>query len=121
MAVKVCTVFFILASVVCSTAESSSASSDMSVGSEVARSLTKKCNRMGGDCIGEDNELMIDSKMNRRSLFQPKKHISYDALKRKPIPCHKRGKSYYDCTIASQANPYHRSCSIITHCARIFR
>ncbi|KAI3919078.1 hypothetical protein MKW98_016631 [Papaver atlanticum] len=122
MAVKVCMVFFLLAAVVCLLAESSLTSSDMSSGGEVARSLTQKCNRMGGDCIGEDNDqLMVDSKINRRWSFQPKRHISYDAIKKDWVPCSKRGRSYYDCTKASKANPYNRGCTVATHCARIIR
>ncbi|XP_026440313.1 protein RALF-like 4 [Papaver somniferum] len=121
MAVKVCMFWIFLAAVACLIAESSSTSSDMLVGGEVARSLTQRCNREGGDCIGENNELIVDSKINRRSLFQPKRHISYDAIKKDWIPCSKRGRSYYDCTKASQANPYNRGCTVATHCARIIR
>ncbi|MCL7023667.1 hypothetical protein MKW94_024215 [Papaver nudicaule] len=118
MAVKVCMVFFILA-MVCLIAGSSTSSSDVVVG--VARSSTQTCDGLVGDCINGENELMVDSRIHRRSLFHPKDHISYEAIKKNSAPCGHRGRSYYGCTKASKANPYRRGCSVITHCARIIR
>ncbi|MCL7029005.1 hypothetical protein MKW94_007452 [Papaver nudicaule] len=117
MAVKVCMVLFILA-MVCLIAGSSTSSSDVVVG--VARSSTQTCDGLG-DCINGENELMVDSRIHRRSLFHPKDHISYEAIKKNSAPCGHRGRSYYGCTKASKANPYRRGCSVITHCARIIR
>ncbi|OWM77446.1 hypothetical protein CDL15_Pgr016843 [Punica granatum] len=71
-----------------------------------------------GDLIGEDNELMLDSEINRRQLAQ-KRYISYGALKKNSIPCNRRGQSYYNCTKQKKANPYRRGCSAITHCKRM--
>ncbi|MCL7030347.1 hypothetical protein MKW94_029749 [Papaver nudicaule] len=120
MAGKVSIVFFILA-VICLTAESSTSSSDMVVVG-VARSSTQTCNGLVGECIDGHNELIMDSEIHRRSLFKPKRgYISYEAIKKNSAPCGHRGRTYYGCTKASKANPYHRGCSVITHCARIIR
>ena len=71
-----------------------------------------------GDLVGEDNEMMMDSESNRRTLAGRKKYISYGALRANQIPCGRRGQSYYDCQKRKQANPYRRGCNRITHCAR---
>ncbi|CAI8618235.1 unnamed protein product [Vicia faba] len=71
-----------------------------------------------GDLVGEDNEMMMDSESNRRTLAGRKRYISYGALRANQIPCGRRGQSYYDCQRRKQANPYRRGCNRITHCAR---
>ncbi|XP_026451481.1 protein RALF-like 4 [Papaver somniferum] len=120
MAVKVCLVFFVLAMAGLIAESSTSASpDDMVVG--VTRSSTQTCDGLVGKCVDEHYELMMDSKVNRRSLFQPKRHISYEALKKNIRYCGKPGMSYYDCHKPKEANPYTRGCSILTHCARIIR
>ncbi|XP_026419785.1 protein RALF-like 19 [Papaver somniferum] len=118
MAFKVCTIFFLLA-MACLIAESSISASPDDMVEGVTRSSTQTCNGLIGECIDEENELMMDSKISRRSLFQPKRHISYEALKKNRAYCGKPGMSYYDCHKPKQANPYTRGCSILTHCARI--
>lgn len=71
-----------------------------------------------GDLLGEDEELMMDSEINRRQIAQ-KRYISYGALKKNSIPCNRRGQSYYNCKGMKKANPYRRGCSVITHCQRM--
>ncbi|PIA35232.1 hypothetical protein AQUCO_03600121v1 [Aquilegia coerulea] len=77
----------------------------------------KTCNGLVGECIDQDEEMMIDSEMVRRSL-RARRFISYDALKKNNVPCGTRGASYYRCGQASRINPYRRSCSRITFCQR---
>ncbi|XP_018852452.1 protein RALF-like 19 [Juglans regia] len=79
---------------------------------------TGSCNGVVGDCIGEENEMLMDSH-HGRDLAQRKKYISYGALKANSVPCGRRGNSYYNCQKRKRANPYKRSCNAITHCARI--
>ncbi|KAK1388880.1 hypothetical protein POM88_017058 [Heracleum sosnowskyi] len=67
-----------------------------------------------GDCMREEEEMMI----SRRMLSQGSQYISYSALSKDSVPCDYRGHSYYNCGSAGQANPYSRSCSVITQCAR---
>ncbi|KAK2436667.1 hypothetical protein P8452_32929 [Trifolium repens] len=71
-----------------------------------------------GDLIGEDNEMLMESDFSRRTLAGRRKYISYGALKADQVPCGRRGQSYYDCQQRSQANPYRRGCTKVTHCAR---
>jgi len=72
-----------------------------------------------GDLIGDDNEMLMDSESNRRTLAgRKRRYISYGALKANNIPCGQKGRSYYDCNARGQANPYRRGCTAITHCAR---
>ena len=71
-----------------------------------------------GDLIGEDNEKLLDSETNRRTLAGRQKYISYGSLKADQVPCGRRGQSYYDCQQRGKANPYRRSCTKATHCAR---
>ncbi|XP_027347887.1 protein RALF-like 19 [Abrus precatorius] len=72
-----------------------------------------------GDLIGEDNEMMLDSESNRRTLAaRRQRYISYAALRANQVPCGRRGRSYYSCQQRGRANPYRRGCSVITHCAR---
>ncbi|KAF5191553.1 Rapid alkalinization factor [Thalictrum thalictroides] len=77
----------------------------------------KTCNGLVGECIDQDEEMSIDSEMVRRSL-KTRRFISYNALRRNSVPCNTRGASYYRCGRASKVNPYRRSCSRITLCAR---
>lgn len=73
-----------------------------------------------GDLIGEENEMLMDSETNRRTLAarRRQKYISYGSLKAGQTPCGRRGQSYYDCQKRGRANPYRRQCTAITHCAR---
>jgi len=77
-----------------------------------------QCSGSIGECLDEDEEMLMDSESNRRSLWWKRTYISYGALARNRVPCQKRGVSYYNCRRGSQANPYHRGCSRITRCAR---
>ncbi|KAG2683780.1 hypothetical protein I3843_10G050000 [Carya illinoinensis] len=79
---------------------------------------TGSCNGAVGDCIGKENEMLMDSH-HGRDLAQRRKYISYGALKANSVPCGRRGNSYYNCQKRKRANPYKRSCNVITHCARI--
>ncbi|XP_023903079.1 protein RALF-like 19 [Quercus suber] len=84
--------------------------------------LTKygTCDGAIGECIGEENEMLMDShpsRMLRRRRRQ--RFISYGALRANSVPCGRRGHSYYNCNRRHRANPYRRGCNIITHCARI--
>ncbi|KAI5662541.1 hypothetical protein M9H77_21864 [Catharanthus roseus] len=81
--------------------------------------MNKSCiNGNVGDCIDEDEEMMMDSEITRRTLAAQKRYISYDAMKKNSIPCSKRGNSYYHCTGHQKANPYSRSCTQISRCPR---
>ncbi|KAE7995717.1 hypothetical protein FH972_000487 [Carpinus fangiana] len=71
-----------------------------------------------GECIGEEAELLMESHQSRL-LAGRHKFISYAALRANSIPCGRRGNSYYNCQKRHKANPYRRTCSRITHCARI--
>jgi hypothetical protein len=48
-------------------------------------------------------------------------YISYGALMANSVPCSTAGASYYGCASSSSgpANPYSRSCTFITACARV--
>ncbi|KAL1569901.1 hypothetical protein AAHA92_01318 [Salvia divinorum] len=69
------------------------------------------------DAIDMDEEMMMESESARRQLGRAG-YISYGALSRNKIPCNKRGRSYYNCRNHQQANPYNRSCTRATRCAR---
>ncbi|XP_020221298.1 protein RALF-like 19 [Cajanus cajan] len=71
-----------------------------------------------GDLIGDDNEMLLDSESNRRTLGSRQRYISYGALRANNVPCGRHGRSYYNCQQRGRANPYSRGCSRITHCAR---
>jgi hypothetical protein len=75
-----------------------------------------RCEGLIGECFEED-EMQMDSEINRRFLAG-RTYISYAALRANSVPCSKRGSSYYNCRSTSQANPYQRSCTTITRCAR---
>ncbi|KAJ0977393.1 hypothetical protein J5N97_012867 [Dioscorea zingiberensis] len=83
---------------------------------------SKTCNSIIGDCVGDDEEMDMDSETNRRSLMYARRgrasFISYGALMRNRVPCSRRGHSYYNCRQGRRANPYRRGCSVITRCAR---
>ncbi|KMZ64668.1 Rapid alkalinization factor 2 [Zostera marina] len=84
----------------------------------------KTCNTFDsliGDCI--DDEEDMESESSRRVLRgrKHKRYISYGALKKNKTPCNRRGQSYYTCAKSGRANPYHRSCTVITRCARAIR
>lgn len=75
-----------------------------------------RCEGSIGECF-EDDEMQMDSEINRRVLAG-RSYISYRALRANSVPCSRRGASYYNCRSTSQANPYRRSCTRITRCAR---
>ncbi|XP_042499315.1 protein RALF-like 19 [Macadamia integrifolia] len=89
------------------------------------------CNGLvGGECISEANEEMMmmimdsdddDDDVVRRGLYRRRRYISYEALKANKIPCRRPGQSYYDCRKNLKINPYRRSCTMATHCARDLR
>lgn len=74
--------------------------------------------KIGRECLWEDQEMEMDSEINRRILAVQKKYISYEALKRDEVPCFKPGASYYNCHAPVPAHPYVRGCTIITGCER---
>lgn len=74
-----------------------------------------------GDCIDDGDEMGMDSEENRRILAEHKRYISYAALKKNTTPCNQRGQSYYNCSKGGKANPYQRSCTVITRCSRSIR
>ncbi|KAE9607212.1 hypothetical protein Lal_00025835 [Lupinus albus] len=71
-----------------------------------------------GDLIGDDNEELLDSEANRRTLWGRRRYIGYNSLRANQVPCGSRGRSYYNCQRRGRANPYRRGCTAITHCAR---
>ncbi|KAG9444796.1 hypothetical protein H6P81_016136 [Aristolochia fimbriata] len=72
-----------------------------------------------GECSGQDELIDLDSEINRRNvILDGKRGISYDALRNDSVRCSQRGASYYGCESGREANPYKRSCSIITKCDR---
>ncbi|RDX77752.1 Protein RALF-like 19, partial [Mucuna pruriens] len=73
---------------------------------------------MRDDLIADDNENLLDTESNRRTLEGQQRYISYGALRSNQVPCGNRGRSYYNCQQRGRANPYNRGCSTITHCAR---
>lgn len=75
-----------------------------------------RCQGSIGECL-EDEEMQMDSESNRRVLAS-RTYISYAALRANSVPCTKSGSSYYNCKSTTQANPYKRSCTQITRCAR---
>jgi len=79
----------------------------------------RQCSGSIGECFDEEEEeMLMDSESNRRSLWWRRSYISYGALSRDRVPCRRRGVSYYNCRRGKQANPYTRGCSRITRCAR---
>ncbi|KAG5038439.1 hypothetical protein JHK86_019279 [Glycine max] len=60
------------------------------------------------DLIGDDNEMLLDSETNRRTLAGRQQYISYGALNANNVPCGNRGRSYYNCQQRGRANPYNR-------------
>ncbi|MED6133150.1 hypothetical protein PIB30_025965 [Stylosanthes scabra] len=95
---------------------SSSSSMDLNLLNNVVS--RRVCKRSIGECLAENEMMMMDSESNRRILaMQQKRYISYDTLKRDMVPCDRPGASYYNCH-ARQAHPYNRGCEVITGCAR---
>ncbi|MCD9644489.1 hypothetical protein HAX54_032711 [Datura stramonium] len=85
----------------------------------IASSLTRKCNGgLVGNCIDEEEEMMMESDISRRVLRGQGNYVSYGAMSRNNIPCNVRGASYYNCHGHQQINPYRRGCTQITRCAR---
>ena len=74
--------------------------------------------RVCAERIGECEELLMDSEINRRVLVMQKKYISYETLKRDLVPCNTPGASYYDCKAGGEGHSYNRGCEVITRCAR---
>ncbi|XP_004504245.1 protein RALF-like 19 [Cicer arietinum] len=68
--------------------------------------------------IEDDNEFLMSSEASHRVLAGRRRYIGYGALRANQVPCGRRGRSYYNCHRRGRANPYHRGCSAITHCAR---
>ncbi|XP_051145450.1 protein RALF-like 33 [Andrographis paniculata] len=68
----------------------------------------------------DGDELMMESESARRQLVGTGAggYISYGALRSNSVPCNNRGQSYYNCRDHQQANPYQRSCTRATRCAR---
>lgn len=79
------------------------------------------CRGRIGECeIGDElaMESAVGMQVVRRQLDSTSGYISYGALTADAVPCSTAGASYYDCTSSSAANPYTRSCTTITLCAR---
>ncbi|KAK4344148.1 hypothetical protein RND71_037242 [Anisodus tanguticus] len=81
-------------------------------------SSTRKCNGLVGNCIDQEEEMMMESDISRRVLQGQSSYISYSVMSRNNIPCNVRGASYYNCHAHQQVNPYRRGCTKITRCAR---
>ncbi|EPS59172.1 rapid alkalinization factor 2, partial [Genlisea aurea] len=80
----------------------------------ICRGTIAECMAEGGGGA-EDDEIRMDSEVNRRILATTR-YISYGALQAGIVPCPRRGASYYNCRPGAPANPYTRSCSAITQC-----
>ncbi|XP_052181904.1 rapid alkalinization factor-like [Diospyros lotus] len=76
------------------------------------------CNGQVGDCIDDEEELMLDSVAARRFMEERQKYISYKAMRANIVPCRRRGNSYYNCNQRRRMNPYNRGCLAITRCKR---
>ncbi|KAG5570072.1 hypothetical protein H5410_059838 [Solanum commersonii] len=101
-----------------SSSSSSSLSSIMHVEDHRAIS-TRKCNGgLVGNCIDEEEEMMMESDISRRVLGGRNGYVSYGAMSRNNVPCNVRGASYYNCHANQRVNPYRRGCTQITRCAR---
>ncbi|KAJ7534424.1 hypothetical protein O6H91_13G093800 [Diphasiastrum complanatum] len=81
----------------------------------------ESCDMSMGKCNLEQ-ELLMDSEINRRILAQRQYYISYGSLGADRVPCPPgSGRSYYtpNCNSASgPVNPYRRGCSAISRCGR---
>lgn len=82
--------------------------------------LSGTCDGPLGECIGEEEEMMMESEISRRGLLaqQRQNFIGYGALKKNKVPCNRRGHSYYNCGRRGKVNPYRRTCTVITQCKR---
>ncbi|GLJ12975.1 hypothetical protein SUGI_0201920 [Cryptomeria japonica] len=76
----------------------------------------KNCHGSVGECY-LDEEMDMDPVINK-GMLATNKYISYDALLPDRVPCPKTGNSYYNCGISAEANPYRKSCTMITRCER---
>ncbi|OVA14906.1 Rapid ALkalinization Factor [Macleaya cordata] len=122
MASKLFLVVFLFLALACLVAESSTSDVVWGLTRSTSGGLSSQtCNGLVGECIDEEEEMMMESDISRRSLFNSGRHLSYDILKKNRVPCGVRGKSYYGCTRATKVNPYRRGCSAITHCQRFIR
>ncbi|GMI72285.1 hypothetical protein HRI_000897800 [Hibiscus trionum] len=65
-------------------------------------------------------DVLMDSEMNVRQLGGGRRAISYAAIRHNAVPCNRAGRSYYNCRRGGPVNPYHRGCSVITRCRRIY-
>ncbi|KAM3320753.1 hypothetical protein P3S67_007955 [Capsicum chacoense] len=82
-------------------------------------SSMRKCNGgLVGNCIEDEEEMMMESDITRRVLQGQGRYISYGAMAKNNIPCNTRGASYYNCHANKRVNPYRRGCTKITRCAR---
>ncbi|CAK9171062.1 unnamed protein product [Ilex paraguariensis] len=78
----------------------------------------RRCNGNVGECMNDDEEMMMESETSRRILEEGARYISYGALERDNVPCNRPGNSYYNCVASGEVNPYSRGCNVITQCAR---
>lgn len=72
--------------------------------------------RSNGDCMSED-EILMNSEVNRRMLQMQTQYISYRSLDRGAVPCTRPGASYYNCHPRA-AYPKSRGCELIADCRR---
>ncbi|KAG2410171.1 Wall-associated receptor kinase-like 20 [Vigna angularis] len=75
---------------------------------------------VGMDLVGDDNEMLLDSESNRRTLNSRAQYISYGALNANQIPCGNRGASYYNCQDRTRANPYTRG-KLVRYTLEVFK
>ncbi|KAK4727384.1 hypothetical protein R3W88_032301 [Solanum pinnatisectum] len=98
---------------------SSSSLSSIMHGEDHRSISTRKCNGgLVGNCIDEEEEMMMESDISRRVLGGRNGYVSYGAMSRNNVPCNVRGASYYNCHANQRVNPYRRGCTQITRCAR---
>ncbi|XP_049356314.1 protein RALF-like 22 [Solanum verrucosum] len=102
-----------------SSSSSSSSLSSIMHGEDYRAISTRKCNGgLVGNCIDEEEEMMMESDISRRVLGGRNGYVSYGAMSRNNVPCNVRGASYYNCHANQRVNPYRRGCTQITRCAR---
>lgn len=73
-----------------------------------------QCHDTLAECMVKE-EIEMGMEINRR-ILATSNYISYQALRSNSIPCSRRGSSYYNCRVGSQANPYSRQCTTLTQC-----
>ncbi|ERN10102.1 hypothetical protein AMTR_s00013p00262240 [Amborella trichopoda] len=80
---------------------------------------SERMNGWGFGCKGLImGECEVDESIRRILADAENKYISYRALKKDSVPCSKAGVSYYNCGGTGPPNPYSRSCTTISGCAR---